>query len=370
MVDLVGQYNAIKPTIDKAVHQVLATATFINGQQVKSFAKNLSGYLDVEYVLPCANGTDAITVSLMALGLQPGDEVIVPDFTFIAPVEAVSFLGLTPVLADVDPLTYNIDTASIKQLITPRTKAIIAVHLFGQVCNLDELVAICRDHNLFLVEDVAQSLGATYTFASGTAVKAGTCGIIGCTSFFPSKNLGCFGDGGAIFTNDYSLADKVQCIINHGSRIKYYHDRVGINSRLDTIQAAILDIKLNYLDQYNNKRQLNASFYDRFFEGLSHFSVPGRLPSSSHVFHQYTITLADADNDDVQKFLASKGVPSMIYYPLPVHKQQAYQHVARDNDMFPHATRLAGKVLSLPVHTEMDEEQLDYVASTLLQYFS
>ena len=367
MADLHGQYLKIKHEIDEEIFKVIESTQFINGQQVKEFQKELETYLGVKHVIPCANGTDALQVAMMALGLKEGDEVITSDFTFIATVEVIALLGLKPVLVDVDPGTFLINPESLKKAITNKTRAIVPVHLFGQSCNMEEIQKIAAKYQLYVIEDTAQALGADYYFSNGKKQKVGTIGEIGCTSFFPSKNLGCFGDGGAIFTNDVSLAEKVRSIVNHGMRVRYYHDNVGINSRLDTLQAAILKVKLKYLDQYNQSRIKAAEYYDRAFRNHPYISTPERVSFSNHIFHQYTLVIRNIDRNKLRTLLEEKGIPSMIYYPVPLHLQKAYLDPRYNEGDFPVTEELCKSVLSLPMHTELDESQLKYIVDNLLE---
>ncbi|MDT8309146.1 MAG: DegT/DnrJ/EryC1/StrS family aminotransferase [Bacteroidales bacterium] len=368
MVDLKGQYEVIKGEVDAAIEDVISSTAFINGPAVNSFSRNLAQYLDVKHVIPCANGTDALQVSMMALGLQPGDEVITTSFTFIATVEVIALLRLTPVLVDVEHNTFNIDPAAIRRAITPKTKAIVPVHLFGQCANMDEIMAIAREHDLKVIEDACQSIGSIYTFDDGTVKHSGTIGDVGCTSFFPSKNLGAYGDGGAIFTNDDKLAEQLRVIVNHGMTVRYYHDYVGVNSRLDAIQAAVLDVKLKYLDLYAEKRRAAADYYDQAFAGNKHLVTPYRYPRSTHVFHQYTLTTQGIDRDELHKYLLSKNLPNAIYYPVPMHMQKAYLDPRYKEGDFPITEALSHSVLSLPMHTELEEEQLHYITTTILYF--
>jgi UDP-2-acetamido-2-deoxy-ribo-hexuluronate aminotransferase len=369
MVDLKAQYEAIKPEIDAAIQGVLTSTAFINGPQVASFAAHLQGYLDVPFAIPCANGTDALQIALMALGLQPGDEVIVPAFTYVATAEVIALLRLKPVMIDVDPESFMLTAEAVEQAITPRTRAIVPVHLFGQCAPMDAILAVATKHNLFVVEDTAQALGAVYTFPDGRSMRAGTMGHIGCTSFFPSKNLGCYGDGGALFTRDAGLADNIRKIANHGQRVKYYHEVVGVNSRLDTLQAAILDIKLEHLDRYEASRNEAARFYDTALQPLDWLQIPQRLPQSSHVFHQYTLKLNQpVDRDALKNHLQQRGVPSMVYYPVPLHLQEAFRQPGLHEGAFPVAEQLCSQVLSLPIHTEMDEEQLNFIVDAVKSF--
>lgn len=367
MVDLQTQYQNIKEDIDLGIQAVIDSASFIKGAAVSSFQTNLEHYTGAKHVIPVGNGTDALQIALMALGLQPGDEVITPTFTFIATAEVVALLGLTPIVVDVDWDTMNISVEAVKKAITPKTKAIVPVHLFGQCADMEELMAIAKAHNLYIVEDACQAIGSVYRFADGTEKQAGTMGEIGCTSFFPSKNLGCYGDGGAIFTNNDDLAAKMRAIANHGMVVRYYHDIVGVNSRLDSIQAAVLDVKLKHLNEYIAARQKAATYYNNAFVNHPKILVPTRSEKSSHVFHQYTLRLLDVDRDALRAALAEAGVPAMIYYPVPLHMQKAYQDARYQTGDFPVAERLADCVLSLPMHTELDEEQLEYITMQVLK---
>ena len=367
MVDLQSQYMRIKQEIDAGIQEVIESAAFIKGPKVKQFQSNLEQYTGAKHVIPVGNGTDALQIALMGLGLRPGDEVITPTFTFIATAEVVALLGLTPVVVDVNWETMNIDVESVRRAITPRTKAIVPVHLFGQCANMEALMALAAEHHLYVVEDACQAIGAQYTFSNGETKQAGTIGHIGCTSFFPSKNLGCYGDGGAIFTNDDALADRMQAIANHGCWVRYHHDEVGVNSRLDSIQAAILDAKLPHLNEYIAARQRAAAFYDEAFASNDKLLIPGREPHSTHVFHQYTLRVVGADRDKLREGLAEKGIPAMIYYPVPLHQQKAYLDPRYKDGDFPVAEKLASCVLSLPMHTELDEEQLAYITGNVNQ---
>ncbi len=359
MVDLNGQYKKIKPEIDGAIQQVIDSSAFIKGPQVNEFQTNLAGYLHVKHVIGCANGTDALQIALMALDLKQGDEIITPDFTFIATAEVISLLKLKPVIVDVDPATFNIDPDEVKKAITSKTKVILPVHLFGLCANMKELLAIASEHNLYLIEDNAQALGATYHDGNLTG-KAGTIGTIGCTSFFPSKVLGCFGDGGAIMTNDDSLAEKIRCIANHGAKVKYYNDKIGVNSRLDTIQAAILNVKLKYLDQYMEARQKAAAYYSSRLSTMQNIEIPEIPNYSDHVFHQYTIKYK-GNRDALKNYLAEAGIPTMIYYPVPIHSQKAFQVSGN----FPVTEKLSKMVLSLPIHTELTTDQQAYICDKI-----
>ncbi|MFM7900991.1 MAG: DegT/DnrJ/EryC1/StrS family aminotransferase [Bacteroidota bacterium] len=370
MVDLLGQYQKIKSEIDKAVLDVIASSAYINGPEVNSFQKELEDYLHCKHVIPCANGTDALQIAMMALKLEPGDEVITADFTYAATAEVIGLLRLTPVLVDVLPDTFTIDPDALEKAITPKTKAIVPVHLFGQCAQMERVMEIARKHNLYVIEDTAQAIGADYHFSDGTSRKAGTIGTIGCTSFFPSKNLGCYGDGGAIFTNDDELAARIRMIANHGQSVQYYHDEIGVNSRLDSLQAAVLRIKLRHLDEYAAARNLAAAYYDTAFSGHSAVTIPAREKSSTHVFHQYTLVLHGKDRNAMKDFLASKGVPAMIYYPVPLHLQKAYTDPRYREGDFPITERLCANVISLPMHTEMNDEQLAYITSCVLEFLN
>lgn len=367
MVDLRSQYDKIKTDIDSGIQAVIDSTAFVKGAKVTEFQQHLEQYLGVKHVIPVGNGTDALLIAMMALDLKPGDEVITPTFTFIATAEVVALLGLTPVVVDVDFDTFNIDVEAVKRAITPRTKAIVPVHLFGQNANMEQLLALAREHHLYVVEDACQSIGAEYTFANGERVRSGCMGNIGCTSFFPSKNLGCYGDGGALFTNDDDLAHKIRMIANHGMEVRYHHDRIGVNSRLDSIQAAVLDAKLPHLDQYIAARQKAAAYYTAAFADCDKILTPSVAPQTTHVFHQYTLRIVGADRDRVRQRLADRGIPSMIYYPVPLHLQKAYQDPRYKSGDFPVAERLAACVLSLPMHTELDDEQLAYIAQNVLE---
>ncbi len=369
MVDLVGQYKKIKPEVDEAVLKVMETASFINGPAVKQFQENLQDYLGVKHVIPCANGTDALQVALMALNLQPGDEVITTSFTFIATAEVIALLRLTPVLVDVDPETYNITPEAIEKAITPKTKAIIPVHLFGQCADMHPILQLAEEHNLYVIEDTAQAIGASYTCKeSGKTMKAGTIGDIGCTSFFPSKNLGAYGDGGAIFTNNDELAAQMRVVVNHGMAKRYYHDYIGVNSRLDSIQAAVLDIKLKHLDEYTAARQKAAAFYNRAFAEHPKIKPPVTASFTTHVFHQYTLVLQDVDREGLMKHLADKGIASAIYYPVPLHMQKAYLDPRYKEGDFPVTEMLSKSVLSLPIHTELTEEIQKEITEAVLEF--
>ena len=365
MVDLQEQYRHIKTEVDAAMMEVMESCAFINGPAVRRFQENLEAYLSVKHVIPCGNGTDALQVALMALDLQPGDEVITTTFTFIATAEVIALLGLTPVLVDVYPDTFNMDIEAVERAITAKTKAIIPVHLFGQCVDMERLMAVAKKYNLHVVEDTCQAIGADYTFSDGSVKKAGTMGTMGCTSFFPSKNLGCYGDGGAIFTHDDELAHKLRGIVNHGMFVRYYHDMVGVNSRLDSLQAAVLDIKLKRLDKYNENRQRAASYYSAAFADNPHIQTPITASFTNHVFHQYTLILNKIDRDKLIQYMSGKQIPVMIYYPVPLHLQKAYKDERYKQGDFPVSENLASSVISLPMHTELDEEQLAYITSSL-----
>jgi UDP-2-acetamido-2-deoxy-ribo-hexuluronate aminotransferase len=368
MVDTHTQYHKIKEEVDKAVIDVMESSAFINGKTVGEFASNLAQYLNVKHVIPCGNGTDALQIALMALGLQPGDEVITPSFTYIATTEVVALLRLTPVFVEVDKQTFNIDPAAIEKAITPKTKAIVPVHLYGQAANMEAIMKIAEKHHLFVVEDNAQAIGCDFTFSDGTVKKTGTIGHVGCTSFYPSKNLGAFGDGGAMCTNVDELAEKLRMIANHGQKTRYYHDMVGCNSRLDSIQAAILDIKLRHLDAYCRARQQAADYYDQAFANHPTMTIPFRASNSTHVFHQYTLILHDVNRDALQQHLADKKIPSMIYYPLPAHKQKMFEIYQTGSLDLEITDWLNKRVISLPIHTELDEEQLKYISDSVLEF--
>jgi UDP-2-acetamido-2-deoxy-ribo-hexuluronate aminotransferase len=369
MVDLQNQYLKIKSEIDAAIAEVLKTSKFIRGQQVEQFEQELAAYLDVKYVISCANGTDALMLSLMALGLQPGDEVITPSFTFIATAETIAFLGLKPIFAEVDPKTFNIDPEKIKKLITPKTKAIIPVHLFGQCADMTSILRIAEKNNLFIVEDAAQSLGATFAFPCGTLKKAGTFGQLGCTSFFPSKNLGCFGDGGAVFTNNEILAKKIKLIANHGMAQRYNHEVIGVNSRLDTLQAAVLNVKLKYLDKFNKERIVAANYYTDQLKSINEISVPTQIKQANHIYNQYTIKVSGNMRDKLRQYLETKSIPTMVYYPIPLHLQPAFKYLGLNVGSMSVTEKLCNEVLSLPMHTELSEEQLSYICSTVKDFF-
>lgn len=370
MVDTKTQYLAVKPEIDAAIQGVLDSAAYINGKPVQDFSEALSSYLDVKHTIPCANGTDALQIAMMALDLQPGDEVITPSFTYIATTEVVALLKLKPVFVEVDAATFCMDPQSVRKAITPKTKAIVPVHLYGHAAPMYEIMEIAKEFNLFVIEDNAQAIGCNYTFPDGTRKKTGTIGTVGATSFYPSKNLGAYGDGGALFTNDSELAQKMKMIANHGQQKRYYHEIVGCNSRLDSIQAAILNVKLKRLDAYNQARAAVASFYDNAFRGNPKITTPSVAPYSGHVYHQYTMVLHDTDRNALQAFLAEKKIPSMIYYPVPGHRQPMFAATEGAHVELATTDWLTERVISLPVHTEMDEEQLNYISSQVLQFIN
>lgn len=368
MVDLISQYNKIKPEIDKALLDVVVSSAYINGPDVKAFKAELEAYLNAKCVIPCANGTDALQVAMMALDLKPGDEVITSSFTYVATAEVIALLQLKPVLVEVNPDTFTIDPAAIEKAITPKTKAIVPVHLFGQCADMESVMAIAKKHKLYVIEDVAQAIGAEYTFSDGTKKKAGTIGTIGCTSFFPSKNLGCMGDGGAIFTNDEKLGERIRIVANHGQSTLYVHDQIGVNSRLDTMQAAILRIKLRHLDNYAAARNKAAAYYDKAFSNNPKIKTPARAANSTHVFHQYTMLLNGVDRTKLREHLASKDIPAMIYYPIPLHMQKAYKDDRYKEGAFPITEKLCANVISLPMHTELTDDQLKFIADSVLEF--
>lgn len=369
MVDLESQYLKIKTEIDDALIRCVESSNYINGPEVKQFQESLKTYLNVKHVIPCANGTDALQIAIMALELEPGDEIIVPAFTYVATAEAIALLGFKPVMVDVNPNTFNIDTSGIMKAITARTKAIIPVHLYGQSANMEVIMQLAKEHDLYVIEDNAQALGAEYIFADGTRKKTGTIGHIGCNSFFPTKNLGCFGDGGAISTNDDRLAEKCRIIASHGQKKKYYHSVVGCNSRLDTIQAAILNIKLKYLPEYLQARQHVALFYENAFKNISEFECPQRDPNAIHTFNQFTIKIKNGERDKVKQYLEVHNIPSIIYYPLPLYRQEAFQKYSSPDFRLENTEQLCDSVLSLPMHTELNEETLKYITQTLKKYY-
>ncbi len=367
MVDLKGQYQKIKTEVDAAMNEVISSTSFINGPAVKEFQSDFETYLKIKHVIPCANGTDALQIAMMALDLKQGDEVITANFTYVATAEVIGLLGLSPVLVDVNQDTFNIDIDSIERNITSKTKAIVPVHLFGQCADMERIMAIAKKNNLYVIEDTAQAIGADYSFSDGRNFKAGTIGTIGCTSFFPSKNLGCFGDGGAIFTNNDELAKKIRMIAHHGQSVQYVHEVLGVNSRLDSIQAAILKIKLKHLDEYALSRNKVAEFYDKAFSNHSKIKTPSRSKNSTHVFHQYTLQIIGYDRSELREKLTEHGIPAMIYYPIPLHKQNAYKNERFKTNDFPITQKLCDTVLSLPMHTELDEDTLNYITNTLLK---
>jgi dTDP-4-amino-4,6-dideoxygalactose transaminase len=370
MVDLMAQYERIKPSVDAAIQSVITKAQFINGPEVSTFQEELSEYLGVKHVIPCANGTDALQIAMMGLGLQPGDEVITPSFTYIATTEVIALLGLTPVFVEVDAETFCMDPISLANAITSKTKAIVPVHLYGQAANMEEILRIANANNLYVIEDNAQALGCDYYFSSGDVAKTGTMGHIGCTSFFPSKNLGCFGDGGAMMTNDDELASRLRMIANHGQSKRYYHDQVGCNSRLDSVQAAVLRIKLQHLDSYNDARQNLAAFYDQAFQSIPGITIPVRKAYSTHVYHQYTLQVNPELRDRLHEYLAEREIPSMIYYPVPAHRQLMFSAFGCDSLALPVTDYLTERVISLPMHTEMRNDQRDYIVYTVHSFFN
>jgi dTDP-4-amino-4,6-dideoxygalactose transaminase len=367
MVDLKGQYAKIQKEIDEVVLDIIRNATFINGPEVARFSDNLSRYLGGSFVIPCANGTDALQIALMALGLEPGDEVIVPAFTYVATAEVIGLLKLTPVMVDVDPYCFNIDLNKIEQAITPKTKAIVPVHLFGQCSDIEPICQLAKKKNLFVVEDVAQAIGSDYTFKDGSPKKAGTIGDIGCTSFFPSKNLGCYGDGGALFTSDQALSEKIRMIANHGQVKKYVHKYIGVNSRLDTIQAGILDIKLKHLDTYSSLRRAAADRYDALLSEIEEITTPARS-NSTHVFHQYTIQVKNGRRNELKQYLENSGIPAMIYYPIPLHHQEAFKKIGIAGSSLNVTEQLCDTVLSIPMHTELTEEEQLFICSKIKSF--
>lgn len=369
MVDLIGQYDKIKTEIDAQIHEVIRSSVFVKGGKVNEFEENLKRYLNVGHVIACANGTDALQIAIMALDLKEGDEVITTPFTFVATLEVLALLKLKPVLADVDPFTFNIDPEKISKCITERTKAIVPVHLYGQCADLESIQAIAKKHQLTVIEDACQALGTDYIYQDGHVVKAGTVGDIACNSFFPTKNLGAFGDGGALYSNNDDLARKMRSIANHGMGQRYYYQQIGLNSRLDAIQAAILDVKLKYLDEFIKARQAAAAYYDNALKDIAPITLPARVSYSTHTFHQYTIQVEDR-RDELQKYLQGKGIPTMIYYPLPLHLQEAYRFLGYRTGDFPVSEKLSQQVLSLPMHTELTEEQLAYITSAIREFFS
>lgn len=369
MVDLKGQYEKIKDEIEAAIFEVLNTTAYINGPAVKRFQANLEDYLGVKHVIPCANGTDALQIALMAIGLEPGDEVIVPSFTYVATAEVIGLLRLKPVMVDVDENTFNVTAEIIERAITPKTKAVVPVHLFGQSCDMEPILEIAKRHNIFVVEDNAQAIGSDYQFAGGTIKKAGTIGDIGTTSFYPAKNLGAFGDAGAIFTNDDELANSLRTIANHGQSRQYYHDVIGVNSRLDSIQAAVLNVKLKYLDKYAAVRKAAANYYDKALSGIEALQAPVRQPNSTHVFHQYTVRIKGGKRDELKDHLIEQGIPTSIFYPIPLNKQKAFSQFVSEDLKLPTTKKLCGEVLSLPIHTEMGGSTLYRIAESVNSFF-
>jgi UDP-2-acetamido-2-deoxy-ribo-hexuluronate aminotransferase len=369
MVDLKSQYHKIKDEIDSAILNCFESTAFINGPAVKEFQEDFEKYLDVKHVIPCANGTDALQIAMMALGLKPGDEVICPAFTYVATAEVIGLLGLKPVMVDVDPFTFNIEHEGLEQYITSKTKAIVPVHLYGQSADMEKIMAFAEKHHLYVIEDNAQAIGSDYIFTNGEVKKSGTIGHIGCTSFFPSKNLGCYGDGGAIMTNDDGLAAKIRMIANHGQEKKYYHKVLGCNSRLDTVQAEILKVKLKYLDEYSAARNSMAKYYDENLANIENLEIPKRASNSTHVFHQYTLKVNNGKRNELQSYLAGKDIPSMIYYPLPLYRQEAFEQYVAEGFLLPVTEQLCDEVISLPIHTEFNEEVCQYIVSEIKNFF-
>ncbi|PIF47091.1 dTDP-4-amino-4,6-dideoxygalactose transaminase [Chryseobacterium sp. 52] len=370
MVDLKGQYEKIKTEVDAGIQDCINNTAFINGPAVKEFQQDFEKYLNAKHVIPCANGTDALQIAMMALGLKPGDEIICPAFTYVATAEVMGLLGLIPIMVDVKEDTFDIQLEGLEKYITPNTKAIVPVHLYGQSADMEKILEFAQKYNLFVIEDNAQAIGSDYTFSDGTVKKTGTIGHIGCTSFFPSKNLGCYGDGGALMTNDDEIALKIRMIANHGQEKKYHHKVLGCNSRLDTIQAAVLKVKLTHLDEYSAARNKMADYYDEHLAGISEINVPKRAQNSTHVFHQYTLKVKNNKRDGLQKYLAEKNIPSMVYYPLPLYRQEAFQQYVVEGFSLPVTEQLCSEVISLPVHTEFDQEVLDYIISEIKNYFN
>lgn len=370
MVDLKGQYLKIKEDVDISIQECIDSTAFINGPAVKEFQQDFEKYLGVKHVIPCANGTDALQIAMMALDLKPGDEIICPAFTYVATAEVIGLLGLKPVMVDVDKDTFDIELNGLEKYLTPKTKAIVPVHLYGQSADMEKILEFAEKHNLFVIEDNAQAIGSDYTFSDGTVKKTGTIGHVGCTSFFPSKNLGCYGDGGALMTNDDDLAFKIRMIANHGQEKKYYHKVLGCNSRLDTIQAAVLKVKLKHLDEYSAARNRMADYYDTNLAGIAEIQTPKRAVNSTHVFHQYTLRVKNGKRDELQKYLAEKNIPSMVYYPLPLYKQEAFLQYTGEGFSLPVTEQLCTEVISLPVHTEFDQEVLDVIITEIKNYFN
>lgn len=369
MVDLKSQYEKIRDEINTGIQECIDNTAFINGSAVKEFQQDFEKYLNVKHVIPCANGTDALQIAMMALDLKPGDEIICPAFTYVATAEVIGLLGLKPIMVDVDEQTFDIELEGLEKYLTPNTKAIVPVHLYGQGANMEKILEFAEKHNLFVIEDNAQAIGSDYTFTDGTVKKTGTIGHIGCTSFFPSKNLGCYGDGGALMTNDDDLASKIRMIANHGQEKKYYHKVLGCNSRLDTIQAAILKVKLKNLDQYSAARNKMAAYYDENLKDIAEIQIPERAKNATHVFHQYTLKVKNGKRDELQKYLAEKNIPSMVYYPLPLYKQEAFLQYVEENYSLPVTEKLCSEVISLPIHTEFNQEVSDYIISEIKNFF-
>lgn len=369
MVDLKSQYRKIKSEVNEAVISCMEEATFINGPQVKQFKKSLENYQNIKYVIPCANGTDALQIALMALGLKPGDEIICPAFTYVATAEVIGLLGLTPIMVDVDKDTFNITVENLTNIVTSKTKAIVPVHLYGQSCDMEPILKFAKEHQLYVIEDNAQALGAVYTFPDGTKKKTGTMGHIGCTSFFPSKNLGCYGDGGALMTDNDNLAKKIQMIANHGQTKKYHHEVLGCNSRLDSIQAAVLEIKLKYLDEYSKNRIEMANIYYEKLKNMEELELPKKQQNSTHVFHQYTVKVKNRKRNALQSYLKERGIPSMIYYPLPLYKQNAFKPYVSEHFELPITEMLCREVLSFPIHTEINTDDMNYVVENIINFF-
>jgi len=369
MVDLKIQYDNLRSEIDDAIFSVINSTAFIRGPEVKLFEDELRAYMGVRNVITCANGTDALQLAMMTLGLKPGDEVITTDFTFIATIEVVALLGLKPVIVDPEPGSFNISPDKIRKAITPLTRAIVPVHLFGQCADMETILDIARSNNLFVIEDAAQATGSDYIFSDGSMKKAGTIGTAGTTSFFPSKNLGCYGDGGAVYTDDDELASKIRSIANHGMKMRYHYHDIGVNSRLDTLQASILRVKLKYLNRFNNARRSSADYYDKALSACPFISVPERSRFSTHIFHQYTIKINNGRRDELKKYLDIKNIPSMIYYPGPLHMQEAYGYLGYSRSDFPVTNNLCGQVISLPMHPDLDQDQLDYITGNILAFF-
>jgi dTDP-4-amino-4,6-dideoxygalactose transaminase len=370
MVDLAGQYQRIKAEVDEAIAGVIASTAFINGADVKAFAGELENFLSAGHVIPCANGTDALQVIMMAMDFKPGDEVITASFTYVATAEVIALLGLTPVLVDALPGTFTLDPRAVEKAITPKTVAVVPVHLFGQCADMEAILEIASRHGIKVIEDAAQAIGSEYTFSDGRRAMAGTMGDAGSTSFFPSKNLGCYGDGGAIFTNDAALAGRIRMTVNHGQSEQYRHDRVGVNSRLDSLQAAVLRVKLRHLKEFTAARQRAAAYYDKAFAGCPYFKIPGRQPASTHVFHQYTLTLNDGHRDELRAWLSARGIPTMVYYPIPLHLQKAYRSDRYGRGAFPVTESLAARVLSLPMHTELSDDDLKHITGQVLAFYA